>query len=507
MFLILVECKYCGKISDTKQSFDKHREAVEGAEMYFCPVCRTKYTANRYIRRHENSINHRLLSLAQYVPHHPEMTDDNLIGQFKCPLHNDEDPHYFVTKENCAEHIKTHGEKELHEPVDRLGGKSCKNLGVFTCKYCKFKTNSEEYAKFHIRGVHEDHLDKPAEIKDNDKYEWESDLGQHFKICGKNEQFSKGKYSCGLCGKTYPSTGDTKSHLLGPFHEKDYENALIGIIPNDKKLLTIEIATEAIKLMNKYKRARVYTQVKKNRDDTSFLKVLILISDENTKNWFWRIPNSNGEYKNDKNCYPNKFGSFNHIARINKNELLRDFLKNDQYSSELKLEYIEWIQNDMDNEVLNQIENIHDRTLTPNMNFEKAEISWISNRKSFQNFVINVRKYKLIHTSEAHEKSIPIPKDCQQIENENTNPTAKSTETPDEQTTETTIEITDTTSEKPTYQDVYEIFKKPNNKPSNNKPAKKPAKKPNKKINTSNGQQFLDTWLLLKSTSVTPTND
>lgn len=239
----------------------KHRESRENAKIFSCPVCRTKYTSDKYLQNHENTVNHRLMSLGQFVPHHKKMLNDKLIGQFKCPHHDDANPRYFVLNENCAEHIKTHKSPELSQPIDRLDGMNCSNLGIFTCYYCKFKTDFEEFSKFHIKAVHEKHLNKP-ETDSRDAYSWKKDLNRHFKICGSNEPFSKGNYACHLCGFTFVNTGDTIQHLLGPFHVQEYKNATKGIIKN--VLLTTEIATKALELINKHRtRVSIKSEIRK----------------------------------------------------------------------------------------------------------------------------------------------------------------------------------------------------------------------------------------------------
>lgn len=201
------------------------------------------------------------MSLGQFVPHHKKMLNDKLIGQFKCPHHDDANPRYFVLNENCAEHIKTHKSPELSQPIDRLDGMNCSNLGIFTCYYCKFKTDFEEFSKFHIKAVHEKHLNKP-ETDSRDAYSWKKDLNRHFKICGSNEPFSKGNYACHLCGFTFVNTGDTIQHLLGPFHVQEYKNATKGIIKN--VLLTTEIATKALELINKHRtRVSIKSEIRK----------------------------------------------------------------------------------------------------------------------------------------------------------------------------------------------------------------------------------------------------
>ncbi len=263
------------------------------------------------------------MSLGQFVPHHPQMLSDNLIGQFKCPYHDDSNPHYFVLKENCAEHIKTHKNPKPSEPIDRLDGMNCKNLGVYTCNYCRFKTNSLEYAQFHLKAVHEKHLIKPN-TADNGVYNWKKNVNLHFKICGSNEAYSRGNFECSFCELSFPKTGDVIQHLVSSSHIEEYKNATNGIIKNE--LLTAEIATKALELINKYK-TTVYTDIKGNKDDTNFLKVLVKKATKNTKNWFWRIPNNNGEYRNEGKCYQNKNSCFDHIARYKKMSWLMSFCK------------------------------------------------------------------------------------------------------------------------------------------------------------------------------------
>ncbi|KAH9392055.1 hypothetical protein TYRP_022328, partial [Tyrophagus putrescentiae] len=334
----------------------------------------------------------------------------NTVNPEKCPLHDENNPKFFVLQENCIEHIKTHKHSENVKPIDRLNGQDCKKLGVYTCKYCAFKTNSKEFAEYHIRAVHENHLEKPS-IKSGGTYDWKYDFERHFEEKNENEEYSKGNFKCGLCEKTGKIAYDIVQHLLGPTHKKVFLNASIGIIYNN--LLTQEIGVKMMELHNLYTK-NVATKAKQNKKDRTFLLPLV-VNIKDTKNWFWRIPTANGEYRSETKCYQSIETSFSHIASYNNKELLNSFLENDKYSAYLKTAYLDWIKTTKDQELLKHISNNKDdRKLEPDTvkNLHNKEIKYIAKKSSFRNFVTEIKKFKLTHTKDAREdNTIIVPPD------------------------------------------------------------------------------------------------
>ena len=61
------------------------------------------------------------------------------------------------------------------------------------------------------------------------------------------------------------------------------------------------------------------------------------------------------------------------------------------------------------------------KKLESHLDFHTIEISWISGRKSFHNFVTEIKKFKLTHTKEAQtDNTIVIPDDCEQKNKQHT---------------------------------------------------------------------------------------
>lgn len=404
-----LQCPYCGRITDTPQRITKHIESRQGAKIHFCSVCKTVFSSYRLLQQHENTINHRLLSLGQYVPPHPRMENDKLISQFKCPHHDDNDQKYFILKENCVEHIKTHKSKTFVDPIDRLEGKDCSDLGVFTCNYCKFKTDSREFAEFHIKAVHFNHLDTPENaIKNN--YRWEHDLKRHCSIDFSKEPFSNGRFKCLLCNATFSTNQNTIQHLLGSAHRYDFEQAAKG-----EKIDGIEqnFATKMNLLFKKYDTC-VSKGVRTNCDKIEFLNHLVKHDKTiNGNNYFWQIPDGKGGLKSDPNCYVRPADCWYYITNFNRNKLLKEFLNDENLSKQIKSDYSTHFYLTSNNqEIIKLRETQKNRKLIASLDFKRAEKKFVANHTDFRNFVTN-KNFIITDARKLKEnEQNKIPKKC-----------------------------------------------------------------------------------------------
>lgn len=408
-------CPYCGKEFKTAQLFKNHKEAREGARIYSCSVCRTHYTSFRW--EHENSLNHRLLSLGQFAPPHPEMENDKLIGQFKCPLHKEGDQRYFELKDNCVEHIKTHATSK--EPIDRLEGKDRSTLGIYTCKYDKkFKTDKKEFAEYHIRAVHLSHLIKPADVKSED-YKWQEDLQTHFDIRESADAPIRGNFKCALCPLYFVRTSAVITHLLGPDHMTDFRDAASDKKKN--KLIGKEVAKEVVALFEKHNNVDISRKVKEVGDDTEFLGELVKFTGENIRYMFWRIQDENGNYQSDSKCFHLKSTAFSHIFSYDNQKYFTEILANEKYATSLQLKFSNYMKTIKHKKLLSCYANARPpiseedrkkRQLTSDMKVYSIEKGWITSQKEFRDFIIKEKKIILADAYEIEDDSIEIPDHC-----------------------------------------------------------------------------------------------
>ncbi len=152
------------------------------------------------------------------------------------------------------------------------------------------------------------------------------------------------------------------------------------------------------------------------------------------------------------------------------------------------------------------------KKLESHLDFHTIEISWISGRKSFHNFVTEIKKFKLTHTKEAQtDNTIVIPDDCEQKNKQHTKITTNNQTISNQIISNQPLPnqpISNTIPKNPTNQKFFSIFNQQSNnqnsintdKQINKDPPKKPINKQTKKTNQKGtapkAPTILETWLI-----------
>ena len=332
---------------------------------------------------------------------------DPLIGQFACPLHDIDDPFNFVLRENCEEHIKTHRSLKTIEPVDRLQGEDKSSLGAYTCVYDNFKTDSEQFAVFHVRGAHLGHMIIPENFVG--KYRWKDHLNLYFKIDCAKSLVVKGNFVCSLDGGRFLNTQQAVQHLVHS-HRQQFKDAAKGIVVEG---IDKSIAQKVVDLYKTYGELNIGHTLIANHVDMKFLSdefVSRETSGQNLNRFFWQFPDPKnpGKFVNDNKCHVNTITAWKHIYQREK----IDFFKNKEYSDPVVEEHSKWLPTTKDTAVKNCASSRETNILSADLKkMPGAELAWVSRRPKFQEFIKKVKKYKLADKNKITDKSL-IPNDC-----------------------------------------------------------------------------------------------
>lgn len=258
------------------------------------------------MQHQHNTFIHQLNSIAQGTPAHLATLKDPVAAPFKCPFEKVHDMNFRYENE-CRNHIQSHRSNTDDQPKLRLKNDE-KEKGIFKCKYCNFKTDSETYAKQHLKEAHMSYLIMADQMEDlGDNPDWLDIQNNHFSVDYKNSLKKSGEYFC--------TVGNTKRGLIGKSHALQHVAAKKNIdtfekirADSTKSKDEREAAKQIIELWTNYECSRktnsnLKPPSKLPTSDLSFLS--LFIRHEKATTCWWSdggnlLPNSNIRFSNTK---------------------------------------------------------------------------------------------------------------------------------------------------------------------------------------------------------------